>query len=82
MGHKPRTVETAIVMLADDGEVEFPVPVADAGRLDSRREALGLAPMSFGAAGYVVVRNTEEEAHREVARITDVRQSARETEVL
>jgi 23S rRNA (guanosine2251-2'-O)-methyltransferase len=31
-----------IVMLAEDGEVEFPVPVADAGRLDERRLALGL----------------------------------------
>jgi dimethylsulfone monooxygenase len=42
-----------------------------------RRDALGLAPMSFGAAGYVVCRSTEGEAKREVERITDVRQSAR-----
>jgi FMNH2-dependent dimethyl sulfone monooxygenase len=45
--------------------------------LRARREALGLPPMTFGAAGYVVVRETEEAARREVARITDVRQSAR-----
>jgi FMNH2-dependent dimethyl sulfone monooxygenase len=45
--------------------------------LRSRREALGLPPMSFGAAGYVVVRSTEAEARREVRRITDVQQSAR-----
>lgn len=45
--------------------------------LAERRERLGLGPMAFGAAGYVVVRPTLEEAHREVARITDVRQSAR-----
>ncbi|MBB4636717.1 LLM class flavin-dependent oxidoreductase [Longimicrobium terrae] len=45
--------------------------------LRARREALGLPPMSYGAAGYVVVRDTEEEARREVARITDVQQSAR-----
>jgi FMNH2-dependent dimethyl sulfone monooxygenase len=45
--------------------------------LRSRREALGLPPMSFGAAGYVVVRSTEAEAKREVRRITDVQQSAR-----
>jgi len=45
--------------------------------LRSRREALELPPMSFGAAGYVVVRSTEEEAKREVQRITDVQQSAR-----
>jgi dimethylsulfone monooxygenase len=41
-----------------------------------RREAAGLPPMSFGAAGYVVCRPTEAEAKREVERITDVRQSA------
>ncbi len=43
----------------------------------ARREALGLGPMSYGAAGYVVVRSTEAEARREVERITDIRQSAR-----
>ena len=43
----------------------------------ARREQLALPPMHFGAAGYVVVRPTEEEARREVARITDVQQSAR-----
>jgi FMNH2-dependent dimethyl sulfone monooxygenase len=42
-----------------------------------RRDAHGLAPMSFGAAGFVVVRPTEAAARREVERITDVRQSAR-----
>ena len=39
-----------IVMLADDGEVEFPVPVADAGRLDGRRLALGLPGLAAEAA--------------------------------
>lgn len=43
----------------------------------ARREALGLPPMTFGVAGYVVVRETEAAARREVERITDVRQSAR-----
>ena len=43
----------------------------------ARRRDLGLAPMKFGAAAYAVVRPTEEEARREVERITDVRQSAR-----
>jgi FMNH2-dependent dimethyl sulfone monooxygenase len=42
-----------------------------------RRERLGLPPMRFGAAGYVIVRDTEAEAERERARITDVRQNAR-----
>jgi FMNH2-dependent dimethyl sulfone monooxygenase len=42
-----------------------------------RRERLGLPPMIYGVAGYAVVRDTEAEAQREVARITDVQQSAR-----
>lgn len=43
----------------------------------ARRDALGLPPMNYGTAGYVIVRPTEEEARRELARVTDVRQSAR-----
>ena len=42
-----------------------------------RRNALGLPPMLFGTAGYAIVRRNEEEASRERARITDVRQNAR-----
>jgi dimethylsulfone monooxygenase len=42
-----------------------------------RRERLELPPMIFGAAGYAVVRESEAEAQREVARITDVSQSAK-----
>ncbi len=42
-----------------------------------RRDALGLPPMTYGAAGYTIVRDTEAEARREVERITDVRQSAK-----
>jgi len=42
-----------------------------------RRTRLGLPPMTFGAAGYAVVRPTEREARDEVARITNVRQNAR-----
>jgi FMNH2-dependent dimethyl sulfone monooxygenase len=44
--------------------------------MGARREALGLAPLKFGVAGYVVCRETEDAARREVRRITDVRQSA------
>ena len=47
--------------------------VADMG---GRRERRGLPPLKFGVAGYVVCRATAEAARREVARITDVRQSA------
>ena len=42
-----------------------------------RRDAHDLPPLAFGSAGFVVVRDTEEQVAREVARITDVRQSAR-----
>jgi FMNH2-dependent dimethyl sulfone monooxygenase len=44
--------------------------------LRSRRERTGLAPMTFGVAGYTIVRDQPEEAERELARLTDVRQSA------
>lgn len=42
----------------------------------ARRERFGLPPMQFGVAGYSIVRSTEAEARAEVARITDVKQSA------
>lgn len=41
-----------------------------------RRAALGLDPMRFGAAGYVVVRDRDAEVRRELDRITDVKASA------
>ena len=43
----------------------------------ARRSALPLPPMQFGAAGFVIVRNTDAEVRRELQRITDVRQSSR-----
>jgi dimethylsulfone monooxygenase len=42
----------------------------------ARREKFGLGPMIYGVAGYSIVRNTEAEAKAELARITDVKQSA------
>jgi FMNH2-dependent dimethyl sulfone monooxygenase len=42
----------------------------------ARRESLGLPPMIYGVAGYVVCRATDVAVQREIARITDVRQSA------
>lgn len=42
----------------------------------ARRAGLNLAPLTFGVAGYVVCAGTEAAARAEVARITDVRQSA------
>lgn len=39
-----------IVLLADDGEVEFPLPVADPAQLDRRRAEIGLPPVAAEAA--------------------------------
>jgi dimethylsulfone monooxygenase len=53
------------------------VIAAKVADMRERRAALGRPPMRFGAAGYVIVRDSESEAQRELARITDVRRSAR-----
>jgi dimethylsulfone monooxygenase len=58
----------AYVMHGDPPERVAP-KVAD---MAARRERLGLPPMSFGLAGYVIVRETEAEANRELERITNV----------
>ncbi len=44
--------------------------------MEARRDKLNLPPMIYGVAGYTIVRNSEEEAKKELERITDVRQSA------
>ena len=44
--------------------------------LSARRARRGLPPLQFGVAGYCIVRPTEREAQEELARITDVKQSA------
>ena len=44
--------------------------------MKQRRERAGGAPLRFGVAGYVVCRESEDATRREIARITDVRQSA------
>ena len=44
--------------------------------MSERRERKGLGPMSFGVAAYSIVRDAEKEAQKELARITDVKQSA------
>src|SRR5262249_55544074 len=42
----------------------------------ARRQGFCLGPMIYGVAAYSIVRNTEAEAKAELARITDVKQSA------
>ncbi len=44
--------------------------------MEARREKLNLPPMIYGVAGYAIVRNTEDEAKKEIERITNVKQSA------
>jgi FMNH2-dependent dimethyl sulfone monooxygenase len=62
----------AYVMHGDDPET-IGARVRD---LSERRERHDLPAMQFGVAGYAIVRDSREEAQREVARITDVKQSA------
>jgi len=65
----------AYVMHGDSPE-RIRAKIAD---LAARRERLapGEPPLGFGVAGFVVCRDRESEAERELARITDVRASAR-----
>lgn len=58
----------AYVMHGDPPE-RIAEKIADMRR---RRDATGLPPMTFGVAGYAIVRETEKEAQEEIARITDV----------
>jgi len=58
----------AYVMHGDPPERVAP-KIAD---MAARRETLGLTPMSYGVAGYVIVRDSEAEAQRELERITNV----------
>ena len=44
--------------------------------MERRRERLNLPPMSYGVAGYAIVRESDAAVKKELARITDVKQSA------
>ena len=44
--------------------------------LSARRAKYSLPPLKFGVSGYVVVRDTEQQARQELQRITDVQQNA------
>ena len=62
----------AYVMHGDSPEY-VAAKIAD---MRARREKFDLPPMQFGVAGYAIVRESEEEAQRELERITDVKQNA------
>jgi dimethylsulfone monooxygenase len=61
----------AYVMHGDSPET-IAAKIAD---MRERRQAQGLTPLSFGVSGYVVCRDTEEEAQAELQRILNVRSS-------
>ena len=44
--------------------------------MSERRARLNLPPMKYGVAAYAIVRDSAEDAHKELARITDVKRSA------
>ena len=44
--------------------------------MSARRERLHLPPMKYGVAAYAIVRKSQQEASNELARITNVKQSA------
>lgn len=58
----------AYVMHGDEPEV---IRTKVAG-MAARRAATGRAPLQFGMAAYVIVRGTEQEAQRELERVTNV----------
>ncbi len=57
----------AYVMHGDPPE-RIAAKIAD---MSARRERFGLPPMQFGVAGYAIVRDSEAEAQKELARITE-----------
>ena len=76
-GESPRAKDV-ISALGDAYVMHGDAPEVIRGKvedLNGRRAALGLPDMTFGVAGYAIVRDTEEEAQAELARITDVRSS-------
>jgi FMNH2-dependent dimethyl sulfone monooxygenase len=79
-GGESETAKNLIAAKCDAYLMHGDVPEAVGKKIadmSERREKLGLGPMTFGVAGYAIVRDSEAEALREVERITDVKQSAR-----
>ena len=78
-GGESTTARDLISSLADAYVMHGDAPDVVARRVEdmnARRERTGRAPLTFGVAGYAIVRDSEDEARGEVKRITDVKQSA------
>jgi dimethylsulfone monooxygenase len=76
-GESPKAKEV-IAAQADAYVMHGDAPEVIAGKvadLNGRRAEAGQPPMVFGVSGYVICRNTEEEAQAELNRILDVRSS-------
>jgi FMNH2-dependent dimethyl sulfone monooxygenase len=79
-GGESETAKNLIAQKCDAYLMHGDPPEIVAGKIADmrrRREAFGLPPMTFGVSGYAIVRDTHAEAQQEVARITDVKASAR-----
>lgn len=78
-GGESESAKTLIAQTCDayvmhgDPPVRIAEKIAD---MRARRAQAGLPPMTFGVAAYAIVRETDAEAQAELARITDVQQSA------
>lgn len=62
----------AYVMHGDEPE-KVAAKISD---MNQRRERLSLPPLQYGVAGYAIVRDSDAEAERELARVTNVQASA------
>ena len=78
-GGESETARDLIATLCDAYVMHGDPPAVIQRRINDmsdRRERTGKPPLTYGVAAYAIVRDSEEEAQREVARITDVKQSA------
>ena len=78
-GGESETARTLISSLCDAYVMHGDEPAVIGRRVQdmaARRDAAGRPPMVYGAAAYAIVRDSDDEARREVERITDVKQSA------
>ena len=79
-GGESETAKSLIAAKCDAYVMHGDPPLRVADKIEdmrARRAVLGRPPLTYGAAGFVVCRATENAARRELERITDVKASAR-----